>query len=104
LRQSVNSPIQSCASDLNLATLIQMSKEFPREVFFPIITVHDAILAEVRIDQVDKVVRRIEDIMKGPEILRDFGINFTVPICGDTKLGAWGSGVSFSKWRKNHAK
>ena len=100
LRQSVNSPIQSCASDLNLVTLLQMAEEFPRDVFFPIITVHDAILAEVRVDQVDKVVRRIEEIMKGPDILSEFGIDFTVPICGDTKLGPWGSSVSLEKWRK----
>jgi DNA polymerase-1 len=100
LRQAINSPIQSCASDLNLAVLLQMSSEFSRLVFQPTVTVHDSILIEVRIDAVDRVVRRIEEIMTGPDILKDFGIEFTVPICGDTKLGPWGSGVSYEKWKR----
>lgn len=99
-RQSVNSPIQSTGSDLNICVLLQMADEFPREVFQPVVTVHDAILAEVRIDSVEKVVRRIEEIMKGPKLLKEFNINFAVPICGDTKVGPWGSGVSLSKWKK----
>jgi DNA polymerase-1 len=101
LRQAINSPIQSCASDLNLVTLLQMSREFPREIFMPIITVHDSILAEVRIDAVDKVIKRIEEIMRGPELLKEFNVKFTVPICGDTKIGPWGSGVGLVKWRSS---
>lgn len=104
LRQAINSPIQSCASDLNLITLLQMSSEFPRDVFMPIITVHDAILAEVHQDYVEEVVQRIEEIMRGPGLLKEFEIDFTVPICGDTKIGPWGSGVSFKKWKEQCSK
>ena len=97
-RQAINSPIQSCASDLNLAVLLQVAREFPRETFMPIITVHDSILAEVHIDAVEKVVKRIEEIMQGPALLKEFNVKFVVPMCGDTKLGPWGSGVSYKKW------
>lgn len=97
-RQAINSPIQGTASDLNLMTLLQLAKEFPSYVVRPIITVHDSILAEVRDDYVVRVATRLEEIMRKPDLLTTFDIDFTIPICGEVKAGPWGSGTS--KWRK----
>lgn len=99
LRQAVNSPVQSLASDLNLMVLLQMVDEFP-DTFRPIATVHDAILAEIRIDQVEKIVKRIEQVMEKPDLLEVFGVKLNIPICGEVKLGPWGSGVSLKKYQQ----
>lgn len=97
-RQAINSPVQSLASDLNLMVLLQMAREFPRQHVKPLITVHDSILLEVRNSWVERVSHRFEEIMRGPELLKTFEISFKVPIMGETKIGAWGSGVSLKKW------
>lgn len=100
LRQAINSPVQSFASDLNLMTLLQLRKEFKPEVFQPIMTVHDSIGSEVKRHHVIPFVTRALEIMKGPELLSVFGIKLKVPICGEAKIGPWGKGVSLEKWRK----
>jgi DNA polymerase-1 len=99
-RQAINAPVQGFASDINLMVLLQMRKEFSSRVFKPVITVHDSILMEVREDHVEQVVHRIEEIMRRPDLFDDFGIKLTVPIEGETKIGPWGSGVSFKRWKK----
>ncbi len=101
-RQAINSPVQGLASDLNLMVLLQLTQEFPRTVFRPVCTVHDSILAEVRDDAALLIAQRAETIMRGPKLLESFGVSFTVPLCGEIKLGPWGSGVSLEKWKAQH--
>jgi len=102
-RQAINSPIQGTASDLNLMVLLELASAYPRTVVKPIITVHDAILAEVRDDYVERVATRLLEIMRSPVMLKIFDIHFAVPICGEVKLGPWGSGVSLERWRRENA-
>lgn len=97
-RQAVNAPVQSFASDINIMLLLEMRKEFPRSVYQPTITVHDAILAEVRTEHVKSVVKRYEEIARGPELFKIFGIEMDVPIMGETKIGPWGSSISLKRW------
>ncbi len=76
-----------------------MRKEFKGEVSSTI-TVHDSILMEVREDYVERVVHRIEEIMRHPQLFDTFNIKLTVPIEGECKIGAWGTGnASFEKWK-----
>lgn len=98
-RQAINSPVQGLASDLNLMVLLQMATEFPHTFYRPVCTVHDSILAEVRNDHVPQVVSRMEEIMKGPDLLKLFNVRFSIPLAGETKLGAWGTGVSLERWK-----
>lgn len=98
LRQAINSPVQSFASDLNLMVLLQLAKEFPPPLAYPVTTVHDSCLIEVREDIVEEFVHRAEAVMRSPELLKTFDITFTVPICGEAKIGPWGLGVSLKKW------
>jgi DNA polymerase-1 len=101
-RQAINSPIQGFASDLNLMVLLQIREEFSRDIVQPIITVHDSILIEVRTKHIPEVSRRIEEIMRKPKLLNEFGIDFTVPIMGETKIGPWGKSVSLRRWEAEH--
>jgi DNA polymerase I-like protein with 3'-5' exonuclease and polymerase domains len=94
--------VQGFASDINLMVVLQLRKEFPREAVRPIITVHDSILIEVRLDYLERVAHRIEEIMRRPQLFDLFKIDLTVPIGGECKVGPWGSGVSMEKWERDH--
>lgn len=100
-RQAINSPVQGTASDFNLMVLIQLAEEFPPPIFYPVLTVHDSILGEVKISHAIRVAERMEEIMKRPALFDDFDIDLRVPIGGETKLGPWGSGISLQKWIDN---
>jgi len=99
-RQAVNSPIQSFGNEINLMTAIQLRSEYPRSVLKICGTVHDAILMRVRNDHVVEVTERCQAIMRKPALFKDFGIELSVPILGDAKVGPWGKGISLDKWRK----
>lgn len=91
-RQAINSPVQSCASDLNLSAALELREKFSPEVMHIVGTVHDAILIEVRDDHVKKVAKRLLDIMKRPRLLDDFEIDIPVPVLGEVKAGPWSEG------------
>jgi uracil-DNA glycosylase family 4 len=101
-RQAINSPVQSFASDLNLMAALQLRKEFPGQELFIIGTVHDAILIDVENKSVQKVAARLLEIMRGPDLLKTFGIDIPVPIEGEVKVGPWSEGkdVVFEESRR----
>jgi DNA polymerase-1 len=99
LRQAINSPVQSFASDINLMILLQLREEFPHDVLQPVATVHDSILMQVRDDYVERVANRVMEISRGPQLFEDFDIKLTVPLSGEVKIGAWGVGVPLKEWR-----
>lgn len=101
-RQAVNSPVQSFGNELNLMSLIQLREEYGRDVVRPCGTVHDAILARVRNDKVVEVTKRLLEIMSHPAMLDEFGIELTVPIEAEEKIGPWGGGMSLKKWMKEN--
>lgn len=103
-RQSVNSPVQSFANDWNLMALIQLKKEFSSKFYRPIATIHDSILAYVRIDHVEQVAKRTLEIMRRPELVDEFEIEMQVPIEADIKIGPWGAGISLKDWLKEQKK
>ena len=97
-RQAINSPVQCFAARINWMVMLQMLEEFPWSVFRPIATVHDSILAEVRNDYVERVARRIFEVMRAPALFSVFDIDLSIPLDGEAKIGPWGSGVSLSKY------
>lgn len=97
-RQAINSPVQSFANELNLMAAIQMRKEFSRNWFRLVGTVHDAVLLEVRADKVEHVYNRGLEIMSQPELLEDFEVELSVPIEAEAKIGAWSQGKGLKKW------
>jgi uracil-DNA glycosylase family 4 len=97
-RQSINSPVQSFANELNLMALVQMRKEFGKNKVKLCGTVHDSIIMIVREKYVEEVHNRILEVMRGPELMKAFGIKFKVPLEGEVKIGPWGKGVSLERW------
>lgn len=103
-RQAINSPVQSFANDINLMTALQLRQEFGRDVLRLVGTVHDAILMEVREDYVERVYKRVLEIMRRPALFDDFEIDLEVPIEAEAKIGPWAGGVSLEKWLKERRK
>ncbi len=101
-RQAINSPVQSFANELNLMALLQLRKEYDRDVVRACGTVHDAILARVRNDMVPEVTTRLLEIMSHPDLMDEFEIEVSVPILAEAKIGPWGKGVSLDKWIKEN--
>lgn len=99
-RQAINSPVQSFANELNLMAALQLRKEFGRDVVKLSATVHDAILARVRNDYVERVMIRLLEIMKRPELMDVLEIHLSVPVEAEGKIGPWGAGLSLKKWRE----
>jgi DNA polymerase-1 len=91
-RQAVNSPVQSFASDLNIMAALQLRKEFPGKELFINGTIHDAILVDVSDSHMKIVAKRLTEIMRGPDLLKVFGVEISLPIEGEVKVGAWSEG------------
>jgi DNA polymerase-1 len=98
-RQAINSPVQSFANELNFMSAIQLRKEYGRDKVRICGTVYDAILMRVKNEYVEEVVERLLQIMSQPPMLKEFGIKLKVPIMAEAKIGPWGAGISFEKWR-----
>jgi len=103
LRQSINSPVQSFANDLNLMALLEICSEYKAPIIYPVGTVHDACLIEVRNDHLVEVTKRMLEIMQGPSLLKKLGIHLKVGIEGEANVGPWSKGVSIEKWEAQHA-
>jgi uracil-DNA glycosylase family 4 len=96
-RQAINSPVQGFASDMALLSFILITEELRRQGIAAncLGLVHDAINFEVRDDHLHRALPIIKTIMEDPEPLRrKFGVNLTIPIIADCKLGRhWGDSV-----------
>ena len=87
IRMAINTPVQGFGSDLKLMSLIEVDDWLDEEWAYLFGEVHDSILLEVRNDMVDKVVTKVLKIMSHPRILDELGIELTVPICAEAKVG-----------------
>ncbi len=96
IRQSINTPVQSFASDMALASMVEIDQKIPKSQCVPVGLVHDALLFEVRTDSLDEVLPQIKGIMEHPEILDLFNIHLTVPIIAEVSVGNWGAGIDWT--------
>jgi len=99
-RQAINAPVQGFAAEMLLMTLLELAASTSSKNVRPVITVHDSVLFYVKNGHVEEAVHLVEKIMKGPALFKAFDIKMEIPICGETKIGPWGSGISLSKWRQ----
>lgn len=92
-RQSINSPVQSMASDMCLMSFVIISKKL-REMGLrahSVGTVHDAINFEIPEEEVPIVVPMIRHVMENLPLEKYFGVSLNIPIIGDVKIGRrWG--------------
>jgi DNA polymerase-1 len=100
-RQSINSPVQGFGGDLTLTSEGIFGLELDWDECRMVGEVHDSILFEVREDLVDKWVPVIKKVMEYPELRERFGLEFTVPLVADVKVGQhWGE---CELWREKAA-
>lgn len=93
-RQAINSPVQSAASDLMLASLIELHRILPYKQAKIVGTVHDSILFEIKEKYVDKWAPVIKATMEDIDrVKRTFGCDITVPVVADIEVGThWAEG------------
>lgn len=92
-RQSINSPVQSLASDMMLMSLVSLNSRMHPDEAKIVGTVHDSILFEIRDDCIDKWVPIIKQTMENLPLKKKFGVQLSVPIKVDIKVGQhWGEG------------
>lgn len=87
LRQAVNAPIQSLASDICQAGLIRLTRELDPTKAFIVSTVHDSIMFEVRKDALEEIVAQIHATME----TWPYGLEPRLPLRADVEYGPnWG--------------
>lgn len=92
-RQAINSPVQSFGSDLCMLSLIEIDRKLQRKKIegYVIGTVHDALMFEVKDEQVWQALPIIQDTMENLPLDKLFGLHLDVPIVADIKVGThWG--------------
>lgn len=104
LRQSINFPVQSGASDMTLMALVLIHREMQKRKLrsMIVLTVHDSILFDCHVDEVVEVARLAKQIMESlPELSEQVlpGISWKwlrTPIVADFEVGvSWGTLVAF---------
>ncbi len=104
LRQSINFPIQSGASDMTLMSLILINRVLKAEGFrsCAVLTVHDSTVLDCHVDEVFEVARIVKDIMENIMVLSDEvlpGLDWKwlrVPLVAEIGIGVnWQSLVKF---------
>ena len=96
LRQSVNSPIQSLASDICLSALIRLHKMLDPEVARLLLTVHDSILFEIRDEHLESTLPIIQEVMEDVKIIES-----DIPFKVDIKVGSCWGALDKRKPKKN---
>lgn len=94
-RQSVNSPVQSIASDMLLMAALELSEQYDRSVVQICGTIHDAILFRVLTCRLHDVCTFILNVMRQPRLLARLGCRLSVPIDAEISVGPWGNGRPF---------
>jgi DNA polymerase-1 len=89
VREGINHPIQSFASDLMLMSLVRVNREFPGYV---VATVHDELDLVLPNRDVDHVVPRVVAIMQDTTWLERWGIDLKVPIIAEATIGRYWNG------------
>ena len=84
-RQAINSPVQSCASDIVLYAGTKLAPMMnPREIIMVMFN-HDAIRFEVREDVVEKWASTVKGVMENLPLKKAFGFDCSVPIIADAE-------------------
>lgn len=94
-RQAINSPVQSMGSDLLQLSMASMQGLLHESVrlpaipdVFPLATVHDSIVAEIREDNWEETAKAVKNRMESlDEVLDKFGVHFDLPLIADATVG-----------------
>lgn len=85
-RQSINSPIQSCLSDMMQLAMVYVDREYGDAVEMFMMT-HDAL--SLYVPEEDAVIwaKRIKDVMENLPLLKDFGWDSPLKFIADAEVG-----------------
>lgn len=92
-RQAINAPIQAVPPDLCYMSMIELREAFNQEWFKICAQVHDALLFRIRNDKIDYCLPIIKSVMEHPKLLDELGVEFSVPIEIEIKVGPWNDSV-----------
>ena len=87
-RQAINSPIQSCLSDMSVWSLVEFHKRYGQPEgcqFFAMC--HDALTAYVKEDELDIWLPRVRDIMRDLPLYDVFGWESPIVFEADAEIG-----------------
>jgi DNA polymerase-1 len=87
VRQAINSPVQSCASDLMLFSMVLLDRVLDPQKAFMVMTLHDGIMFQVREDYVQEAGSQIKEVMENLPLKKTFGFDCSVPIIADVEYG-----------------
>lgn len=87
LRQAINTPVQSFASDLKMMAAIELEETLDPEEAYVIGEIHDSVLMIVREEAVEKTISYVKKVMEKPKILDDFNLKLNVPIVVEAEVG-----------------
>jgi uracil-DNA glycosylase family 4 len=95
-RQAINSPVQALASDMAALSMVHVSREFRRRGMQSIAIglVHDAVNYEIPNDELSEALPLIKGTMETLPLRELFGLDLTVPIIADVKVGTHWGGAS----------
>lgn len=92
-RNSINSPVQSLASDINLSACVALSEKYTDTSTVRVEgTIHDAILVIAKEEIANDVCRDLKYFMEHPPIFEKMGIKLSVPIVSEVEVGPWSKG------------
>ena len=91
-RQAINSPIQGAVGDLKAMILVQLMDTFDWGEFRIVGEVHDSILCWIQTSQLKNLLPQIHEIAEHPQLARECGLKFPIPMTVTVEVGPWGSG------------
>jgi uracil-DNA glycosylase family 4 len=92
-RQAINSPVQSCASDITLFGMVKLQQILKPNEAAMVMTLHDGIGFEIREDKVDHYVPIIKETLENLPLQRTFGLKLSIPLIADVESGTHWAGT-----------
>jgi DNA polymerase-1 len=92
-RQAINSPVQSCASDITLYAMIKLHAQLRPGEAAMVMTLHDGIGFEIREDKIDYYAPLIKETMENLPLEKTFGTRLSVPIIAEVEWGTHWAGT-----------
>jgi DNA polymerase-1 len=92
-RQAINSPVQSCASDITLFGMVKLHPLLnPREARM-VMTLHDSIGFEIKEDRVEHYEPLIKETLESLPLQKTFGTRLSVPLIADVESATHWAGT-----------
>lgn len=85
IRQAINSPVQSMASDMMLYAMILLEKELDPQKVFLVGTLHDGIFGQVIEEHAEETGKVFKEVMESLPLKKTFGCELSVPIVSDVE-------------------